>query len=144
MVGNPVDGVKRPAANGNEGSTPALGEEQARKLLAAPADDTVKGIRDRTILATLLSSTTNSSERLMGRSWRRACIPRELPLNYGISLGCTRSSSSPLAYWLASLAPSSFIRPGSRDEAVLAAAPKRITKRLRNTRTAANRAWAVN
>jgi hypothetical protein len=31
-VGNPVDGVKRPMANGNEGSTPALGDRQARKL----------------------------------------------------------------------------------------------------------------
>lgn len=38
MSGNPVDGVKRPIANGNEGSTPALGDAQARKLLEAPAD----------------------------------------------------------------------------------------------------------
>jgi site-specific recombinase XerD len=51
---NPVDGVKRPKANGNEGSTPALGEQQARKLLDAPPADTLKGVRDRTILATLL------------------------------------------------------------------------------------------
>jgi site-specific recombinase XerD len=41
-------------ANGNEGSTPALGEAQARKLLEAPPADTYKGIRDRAILATLL------------------------------------------------------------------------------------------
>lgn len=54
IVGNPVDGVKRPAANGNEGSTPALGDEQARKLLNAPPGDTLKGLRDRAILATLL------------------------------------------------------------------------------------------
>ena len=52
--GNPVDGVKRPAANGNEGSTPALGDAQARRLLEAPAPDTLKGVRDRAILATLL------------------------------------------------------------------------------------------
>jgi hypothetical protein len=26
VSGNPVDGVKRPTANGNEGSTPALGD----------------------------------------------------------------------------------------------------------------------
>jgi len=51
---NPADGVKRPAANGNEGSTPALGDAQAWKLLNAPAPDTLKGIRDRAILATLL------------------------------------------------------------------------------------------
>jgi integrase len=47
VSGNPVDGVKRPMANGNEGSTPALGDAQARKLLEAPAADTLKGVRDR-------------------------------------------------------------------------------------------------
>jgi site-specific recombinase XerD len=54
VAGNPVDGVKRPAANGNEGSTPALGDAQARKLLDAPPSDTLKGVRDRAVLATLL------------------------------------------------------------------------------------------
>jgi site-specific recombinase XerD len=54
VAGNPVDGVKRPTANGNEGSTPALGDAQARKLLDAPPEDTLKGKRDRAILATLL------------------------------------------------------------------------------------------
>ena len=54
VAGNPVDGVERPAANGNEGSTPALGDAQVRRLLEAPAPDTLKGIRDRAILATLL------------------------------------------------------------------------------------------
>jgi integrase/recombinase XerD len=54
VAGNPVDGVERPTANGNEGSTPALGDAQARKLLDAPPEDTLKGVRDRAILATLL------------------------------------------------------------------------------------------
>lgn len=54
VAGNPVDGVKRPLANGNEGSTPALGDAQARALLEAPSEETLKGIRDRAILATLL------------------------------------------------------------------------------------------
>jgi integrase/recombinase XerD len=54
VLGNPVDGVKRPAVNGNEGSTPALGDAQARRLLEAPPPDTLKGVRDRAILATLL------------------------------------------------------------------------------------------
>jgi integrase/recombinase XerD len=54
VPGNPVDGVKRPAVNSNEGSTPALGEAQARRLLETPPLDTLKGIRDRAILATLL------------------------------------------------------------------------------------------
>jgi site-specific recombinase XerD len=54
VAGNPVDGVKRPMANGNEGSTPALGDTQARRLLDAPPSDTLKGLRDRAIIATLL------------------------------------------------------------------------------------------
>ena len=54
VAGNPVDGVERPSANGNEGSTPALGDAQARKLLDAPSEKTLKGVRDRAILATLL------------------------------------------------------------------------------------------
>jgi len=54
VLGNPMDGVKRPATNNNEGSTPALGDTQARGLLEAPAPDTLKGVRDRAILATLL------------------------------------------------------------------------------------------
>jgi site-specific recombinase XerD len=54
VMGNPVDGVKRPMTNGNEGSTPALGDRQARTLLEAPPADTLKGVRDRAILAVLL------------------------------------------------------------------------------------------
>ncbi|MGO9265113.1 MAG: tyrosine-type recombinase/integrase [Candidatus Binataceae bacterium] len=54
VAGNPVDGVKRPVSNNNEGSTPALGDGQARKLLDAPPEHTLKGVRDRAILATLL------------------------------------------------------------------------------------------
>lgn len=54
VAGNPVDGVKRPMVNSNEGSTPALSDAQARRLLEAPSEDTLKGIRDRAILATLL------------------------------------------------------------------------------------------
>jgi integrase/recombinase XerD len=54
VVGNPVDGVKRPKANGNEGSTPALGDAHAYLLLEAPDSETLKGVRDRAILAVLL------------------------------------------------------------------------------------------
>jgi integrase/recombinase XerD len=54
IAGNPVDGVKRPMSTSNEGSTPALGDEQAKRLLLAPPPDTLKGIRDSAILATLL------------------------------------------------------------------------------------------
>jgi integrase/recombinase XerD len=51
---NPVKGVKRPVPETSEGKTPALGDHQARELLAAPAGDTLKAKRDRAILATLL------------------------------------------------------------------------------------------
>ncbi|OSN24789.1 Tyrosine recombinase XerC [Pseudomonas syringae pv. actinidiae] len=52
--GNPVHGVKRPRIESNEGNTPALGDHQAKQLLEAPRTDTVKGLRDRAILAVLL------------------------------------------------------------------------------------------
>lgn len=51
---NPVAGVKRPRGNGNEGKTPALGDHQARALLDAPDPGTLKGKRDRAMLAVLL------------------------------------------------------------------------------------------
>jgi site-specific recombinase XerD len=51
---NPVKGVKRPRVETEEGKTPALGYHQARKLLKAPDEQSLKGIRDRAILATLL------------------------------------------------------------------------------------------
>lgn len=53
--GNPVHGVKRPKLeNNNEGKTPALGDSQAKTLLDAPDPGTVKGLRDRAVLAVLL------------------------------------------------------------------------------------------
>jgi site-specific recombinase XerD len=53
---NPVKGVRRPKVDTYEGKTPALSDEQARKLLEAPCVDTlkVKGLRDRAILSVLL------------------------------------------------------------------------------------------
>jgi integrase/recombinase XerD len=51
---NPVKGVKRPRSQSGEGLTPALGDHQARALLAAPDADTLKSKRDRAILSTLL------------------------------------------------------------------------------------------
>ena len=51
---NPVRGVKRPKVDANEGKTPALGDGQARALLDAPPENTLKGKRDRAILATFL------------------------------------------------------------------------------------------
>jgi site-specific recombinase XerD len=51
---NPVKGVKRPRSESGEGKTPALGDHQARELLAAPGSDSLKDKRDRAILSTLL------------------------------------------------------------------------------------------
>ena len=51
---NPVKGVKRPSVESYEGKTPALGDHQARALLDAPDGVSLKGKRDRAILATLL------------------------------------------------------------------------------------------
>lgn len=51
---NPVKGVKRPRVESQEGKTPALGDHQARNLLDAPDEKSLKGKRDRAILAVLL------------------------------------------------------------------------------------------
>ncbi len=51
---NPVKGARRPRVETYEGKTPALGDHQARALLAAPDDTTLKGKRDRAILSVLL------------------------------------------------------------------------------------------
>lgn len=52
--GNPVHGVKRPRIETNEGKTPALGDHQDKMLLDAPPTRSLKGLRDRAILAVLL------------------------------------------------------------------------------------------
>ena len=54
VLQNPVLGVKRPRSMNRAGITPALGDHQARMLLAAPPERTLKGKRDQAILATLL------------------------------------------------------------------------------------------
>jgi site-specific recombinase XerD len=51
---NPVKGVKRPRIESQEGKTPALADGQARQLLDAPDARSLKGKRDRAILAVLL------------------------------------------------------------------------------------------
>lgn len=51
---NPTLGVERPPAEGNEGKTPAISDDQARILLNAPDPETLKGKRDRAILSVFL------------------------------------------------------------------------------------------
>jgi integrase/recombinase XerD len=48
---NPVGEVERPPINRDEGSTLAFARAQARKMLDAPAEDTIAGLRDRAILS---------------------------------------------------------------------------------------------
>jgi integrase/recombinase XerD len=48
---NPVAEVERPAINRDEGSTLAFAKIEARKLLDAPPEDTIAGLRDRAILS---------------------------------------------------------------------------------------------
>ena len=48
---NQVGEVERPAINRDEGSTLAFAKAQARKMLDAPAEDTIAGLRDRAILS---------------------------------------------------------------------------------------------
>jgi integrase/recombinase XerD len=59
---NVVDGVKRPTEGANEGKTPAAGDEQAKALLNAPDPTTLKGQRDRAILAVFLFHGLRCSE----------------------------------------------------------------------------------
>lgn len=54
VLHNPVLGVKRPRSMNRAGVTPALGDHQARLVLEAPPKGTLKGQRDRAILAALL------------------------------------------------------------------------------------------
>jgi integrase/recombinase XerD len=71
---NPVKGVARPKAESGEGRTPALGDHQARKVLAAPEADTIKSKRDRAILSTLLFHALRRAElcKLTVRDFRHA------------------------------------------------------------------------
>ena len=50
----PVDGVKWPAAASGEGATPIVSNDQARTVFDHVPANTLKGKRDRAILAVLL------------------------------------------------------------------------------------------
>ena len=71
---NPVKGVQRPTAETAEGKTPALGDHQARQLLDAPIDETVRGKRDRALLSTLLFHALRRDElcKLKVKDFRHA------------------------------------------------------------------------
>ena len=62
VLDNPTHGVSRPKEGANEGKTPALSDAQAAELLVAPQPDTLKGKRDRAILAVLLFHAVRRAE----------------------------------------------------------------------------------
>ncbi len=68
---NPVNGVRRPKEGANEGKTAAISDAQAKRLLNAPDPSTLKGKRDRAILAVLLYHALRRSElcRLRGKDY---------------------------------------------------------------------------
>ena len=57
-----MGGVKRPAADNNEGKTPALSDDQARRLLKAPEGGSIKATRDRAILSVYLFHALRRTE----------------------------------------------------------------------------------
>jgi integrase/recombinase XerD len=54
VAANQVKGVKRPKVDSYEGKTPAIADKEARQLMNLPTEKTLKGFRDRAMLATLL------------------------------------------------------------------------------------------
>src|ERR1700749_2463704 len=71
---NPVKGIERPRTESGEGKTPAIGDHQARKVLDAPTEDTIKSRRDRAILSTLLFHALRREElcKLKVKDFRHA------------------------------------------------------------------------
>jgi site-specific recombinase XerD len=71
---NPAKGVGRPKTASGECKTLPLGDHQARKLLEAPQEETIKSKRDRAILSTLLFHAVRREElcKLKVRDVRRA------------------------------------------------------------------------
>jgi site-specific recombinase XerD len=62
VLDNPVHGVSRPKEGANQGKTPAISDAQATALLDAPPRQTLKGKRDRAILAVLLFHAVRRAE----------------------------------------------------------------------------------
>jgi len=65
---NPVAEIARPAINRDEGSTLAFAKAQARKMLDAPAEDTVAGLRDRALLSVACRSGCGAPKSRPSRS----------------------------------------------------------------------------
>jgi len=72
---NPCKGVRRPKAETNEGKTPAISDRQARKLLAAPGEDNLKG----------RGKTMKRREMLLSMMAAAAAMTLAAPANEGAS-----------------------------------------------------------
>jgi len=59
---NPVREIKRPRVNRKRGVTAAFNTKQARKILDAPSEKTLEGLRDRAILSVLLQAGPRRAE----------------------------------------------------------------------------------
>lgn len=59
---NPVTGIERPNEGSNEGKTPAISDAQARALISKPDGSSLKGKRDKAILATFLFHAIRAEE----------------------------------------------------------------------------------
>lgn len=59
---NPVAGVKRPRSQSGQGLTPTISDEEARASIEKPNPKTLKGKRDRAILATYLFHAVRREE----------------------------------------------------------------------------------
>lgn len=59
---NPVRDIKRPRVNRRQGTTRAFSPKEARKILDAPAPDTIHGLRDRAILSVGLQAGPRRAE----------------------------------------------------------------------------------
>jgi len=59
---NPVSGVKRPRSQSGQGLTPTISDEEARAAIEKPNPKTLKGKRDRAILATYLFHAVRREE----------------------------------------------------------------------------------
>jgi integrase len=136
---NPVKGMERPAVESGEGKTPALGDHQARDLLDAPRDDTIKSKRDRAILSTLLFHALRREElcklKVKDCQHARKGVPqlrvsgkggktRYLPLHPGTSALSMTTSSPPVM--VRTRTARCFARPAT-------IAPARPNTRLRRT-----------
>lgn len=91
LTRNPVNGVRRPREGANEGKTSALSDVQAKRLLGAPDDSTLKGKRDRAILAVLLYHALRRGELCLLRV-------RDCEVRRGILMLCVRGKGSRLRY----------------------------------------------